>query len=874
MSSKPPRRKFVNVSGRNGMNNLENALRNYKGYSVTISWGDDIFDVNMTRDIPKSGFSSFFESDIFQQFQMNSEETFFNIWAKRNPGGDMPDVKIVRLRQAKPKRKRQSFRDGISHCVFHPIRDWAEDALENSKSKSATKRYKAFLNKLDEFEKQYRGGVPEDKLEEICERLQIGVKITLPLVSKEDNAYIDVRSHKKPLKVFTFINTRLDHVESTALRTDNVIDVNDYKEMKKILKRLRKKNEYHIYTKTKHINTITTLNEKYNLYSSHHEMIKEFEKSSGLSNCYICDIHDKELSEFVRAGVHYNGTVDFSDERENLTHIDMEKAYANFSKCKYYAGFLGKITDYRKTDKIEGLGLYRVSKMNFDNCEENFKKILLKLNSYHQGNVYGSPELKYLQDNGVTFEVIEGCWGVEPLNFEFPQEFYEKNQEGSAHYSTYVGSCNTKREYNRYWTSGTHEFAQVLKSHTEADIQLGDDNEYSVQYKREYMNHLSHFTAFITMYTRISAIDQLTKLNFNNIVRICTDGIYFKGDMVELVNVFRVKDDFKFGNAPAETYLNNIDFIDEKVRLDEFISKTDYRENHTTELHLGAGGCGKTHYNLHDKGLIKVLYVAPSWKLASKKREETGCKCNVLANLVGADKQKHNEILRYYNVIIFDEVSMYSDETRRLLFNRFKGCKLIFCGDVGYQLPAFSSDKTKVIKQISKKAFEHVKTYKKNYRVTDKKLKNLCSEMRKCIKRGRRINYMVKDYFNEFLPSHVLGDLTEVYDIEDMILIHTNKEKDYYTELCEGMFLIDGQEVEKYYIKDNTQKGLYTGDIVISEKKPSNGELRHAFTVHSIQGETAKNKLLIDLTNMNTAQMIYTAISRARTLDQIYIKCG
>ena len=62
------------------------------------------------------------------------------------------------------------------------------------------------------------------------------------------------------------------------------------------------------------------------------------------------------------------------------------------------------------------------------------------------------------------------------------------------------------------------------------------------------------------------------------------------------------------------------------------------------------------------------------------------------------------------------------------------------------------------------------------------------------------------------------------------------------------------------------------GDIVIGSK-PKNGELRHGFTIHQIQGETIykPNKIFIDLRNMFAKEMIYTAVSRAEYINQIYL---
>ena len=95
-----------------------------------------------------------------------------------------------------------------------------------------------------------------------------------------------------------------------------------------------------------------------------------------------------------------------------------------------------------------------------------------------------------------------------------------------------------------------------------------------------------------------------------------------------------------------------------------------------------------------------------------------------------------------------------------------------------------------------------------------------------------------------------------------MILVGTNIVKDKYTEMFNN--------IDKYYCKENNR--LYSnGDIIIGEKPDCKCELRHAYTTHSIQGETAQNNLFIESSKMFNARMFYTAISRAKTLDQIYI---
>ena len=88
---------------------------------------------------------------------------------------------------------------------------------------------------------------------------------------------------------------------------------------------------------------------------------------------------------------------------------------------------------------------------------------------------------------------------------------------------------------------------------------------------------------------------------------------------------------------------------------------------------------------------------------------------------------------------------------------------------------------------------------------------------------------------------------------------------DVYTELF--------HDVEKYYIL-KTDRKYCKGGIIFDKpdenyKIDTDYEVRHAYTIHSIQGETAKHNLFIDA-RMMEPEAIYTALSRAEYLHQIY----
>ena len=97
-----------------------------------------------------------------------------------------------------------------------------------------------------------------------------------------------------------------------------------------------------------------------------------------------------------------------------------------------------------------------------------------------------------------------------------------------------------------------------------------------------------------------------------------------------------------------------------------------------------------------------------------------------------------------------------------------------------------------------------------------------------------------------------------------MVLCSSHKKKDEYTNLF--------KDLKKYYITKTTNKYSCGEILITNEIIPAEfgAELRHAYTVHSIQGETCKTKLFIEAKNMDM-RMFYTAVSRAEYINQIFI---
>lgn len=804
------------------------------------------------------------------------------------------------------KKITQVFKDADNgKCVFNPIRVWATEKYEHAvekKNKDSKYRYGKVLSELEELENKYPNGVHQDNIDEICNKLQVDISIEKPLC---DEKFIVCKSIKKALKHFRYLNTRLNHIDLNEYVTNDKPNIVSRKDLLKMKKELTDSGEYHTFNKDlTNISKIQTLNGVYSVSNEMQECFNQFEIDTGLINCKLDDIDDAELSSFVKWGTHYNGTIDFKDlhdgeqinyELEKVNHIDMSKAYSRFKMCKFYEGFLGKITDFRLTNCIQGVGLYYIYDLVIS--QGIFGKYNDTLKIYQSHNIYTSFELKFLQSKGCTFKILSGCWGVKPLDFDFNDEMMNgKNDDGNSYYALWTGKCDSHYLQKKTWINGDYEMVCMIAEHTSAKVEHYENGEICVKYDKKHNYHLGHITAFITAYQRLNVLEQLDMIDYNNVIRVCVDGIYTEKIVSDLKNAFRHKNDIEdktFANRQGESFISNLvgnqgfpttlPFSmgargnDEFPLIGKHIYKscgkevTEYKENimswvfgedrkhNNTELHIGAGGNGKTHKNLVDKGLVKVLYVSPSWKLARNKQNEYGCNVSVWARLITDDPEMISIVKRYSNVLLIDECSMMTENEKLKIFELYGDMKIIFCGDLGFQLSSFNGDEMKPT------GFDAIIQNNINYRCKDSRLLELLKDLRDMISFCRPV-YEINRFVNSFFKKHnriINNDtLKSSYKVNDMILVGTNKVKDEYTEMF--------NHLEKYYCRENNR--VYSnGDIIIGEKPDCKCELRHAYTTHSIQGETAQYNLYIESSKMFDARMFYTAISRAKTLDQVFI---
>lgn len=800
--------------------------------------------------------------NIILQYFLFKSETF--LWEFYNNKGKIYITEIKQIKKTPPKW--QKYLDGPNHCFFSPMINVFKNKCDSVESKRSKYRYLELISKCEKYMVQYADGIPENDIQKVIDDLQISITIHCPF-SVHTDSYKTYTSAKKSNFSIKFINSRIDHVEliDKLIDTNNIEFVECVEDLTNIVDNAFNKKEYCTYKKNlASISEVYTNDKVYKVKSNvdYRNTVNEFIKKYNMSSFKI-DNSNQKLFDFVLSSCHLNLCVDFEDTKQldkddpSILHIDQEQSYANFKKCHLYDGFLGKITDFRPTDKHETIGLYYVDSFDLTNANPKFKFYNDYLDICKCG-VFPSPDLKLFDFYNVKYKIRYGAYGSK-FDFDFPKNMTDRitaKINGIPYYSKFAGELACISSVSNYYMKKIPEFAEHVYSNYQNNESISineNKDEIILTQKKDYISHSAHILAFLTSYSRISTIEQLMNMNEKKIIRVCSDGIYFYDSKHTLLNNFKKEEHKTFKNQPAKCYLSSFE-------LNNIFPDSQPKPYFKNELYLGAGGCGKTHLNLTDKGLIKPLFCSPTWDLANDKKNQYNVNVCTHQGLLNSSNDKMKLYQNYYNVIIVDECSMLSEHQKNQIMEKYKMHKLIFCGDLNYQIGPFES------KPMNESNFNKVYYLTENYRIKCNELKKNLENIRNNINDTKKIKIKIQKI--------KLNQLIETYDINDVIISHTNLIKDQFTNQLKDKFTTE----KKYYVTETKDHFKYqVGNIYIltneqkEQMKEATLEERYAFTAHSIQGRTFKNRIFIHPNVFDSPQLLYTAMSRAEYNKQIYL---
>lgn len=797
-----------------------------------------------------------------------------------------------------------------NNCFFVPIEAFLNNLIERSEKASKTnKNYKYILNKVYKLEEQYNEGVNEEDIQDISNLLGINFEIHSPYHVVMDKTFKKfVSNKKKPLTTIKFINSRLNHLEKMNLVNLQGETINvDEEELKKIIIDNSQDGKIAPYFGSFSSPVSCFIDDKiYKNNKYDNDEILEFNNELKIFN-YALDINNKKEREIISFLHRYYKIFTFNHEFKNLNlcdlqklekecyEYDMRKGYTQFKKCEQYIGFPTIMSNvqlcggFTLDDIREKLGYYCIHINKIKNEKKNFLYAIgFKEN---KSIVLSSPEILFFSEF-IEFTVISGTYSVKSIDIEFNEEFIDKKL-----YSKWVGklgSINQHRSINALMTEQdaqmlANDFHQGERLSYKDVIQFDTDlKDVNITYKKEKCFCYLHIAGFFTSYCRINIFKEMIKLHVNELVLYKLDSFITTKKLDDVLDpdMWYVNDERKRTKLNYSGWLESglYECLSDKktLKIKEKYNEVFIKERLT--LLQGGAGSGKTHKIFNSLG-DDIMYLSLEWSLAVEKNKEYGFKAMSLHRFLGIQCDGYLSKNKPPRYIFLDEITKVN---RKFIDELIKQCPysfIILAGDI-----VFNNDDIDIYQCLLKdvvvyknfKDFD-IKNFNENKRAKEEDFKEFLIDLRRIMKETDFNVNKITEFVLEKLNDKIINidRLKELYDYKkDYILCSTTDESleiepqtKFYTDLFdENKFLCVKHNAEDIYKKLNGEEAFLKGEITFENVNNNKFEKRHAFTIHSTQGKTLKDcKIFIDVNRLFCPRQLYTALSRAEYLNQIYL---
>jgi hypothetical protein len=595
-----------------------------------------------------------------------------------------------------------------------------------------------------------------------------------------------------------------------------------------------------------------------------------------------------ELVDFIRQG-YYMFPKQIIKQGDSI-EIDEVKAFTQSRNSPYYEGFPVNPCHMKETDRIVGVGYYQCY------IEPPKDHLFIKIGWEASERILPSPMIKYLRHNNYKVTISKGAWSFANFHFDFPD--YMLTGDKPEPYKLWCGMIGATENHTKYKLKGNLEWAQHLK-HLYNDCWYNDE-EIMVRPHRYHKTTGVHIAGFITMYSHMRLCEQLKLVNFDDVMSVEADAVHINPE-VKYINLYK--------NFRIKRVINTCD-DDETFKMVKFQQEIkDYKtykgvDSNARVIHFnGGGGSGKSQYameNFPNPFFVTISNLLVQDKTTTTKYGKNGMNLACMKN--DAIRRFRNSINYQPAVIVFDETPLYTSMVKNII-KAFPLSILIFIADIdeegcSYQLGEnkklklrdqvedwimltlgkTKEEKKKIKAKLEKKKegviqsdnnqktfgggeyvfplklMEYTKVFTEDYRCKCDKLKDLKENLR------GQYRWKPEEVYNS-LRQITEEELIKEYNVKDYVLASTRKRVNHFTAILSG---------EKYRVMKNNDK-YCNGDILFEWPDNTVCERRHAFTVHSVQGKTIRDRIYIDIDEMFDPKIFYVAVSRAEKIDQICI---
>lgn len=708
----------------------------------------------------------------------------------------------------------QRFLDGSRHCAFSAPLEWAKEMIKTAKASRTINRYSRIMIVAARYIKQYPLGATIEEITKFCNTVKISYKI-----NDAFNKLVHDITVPNSRKTMTFINSRINHLDTWSLNTGRKVIEQTQDEINALYTKLRDNNDRPHYGIDKKGNKlwIATPAQKYRVKSPFRDIYNKFydEYSSNQLDAVMnlsqdvpdslktaikqsrdirnsCIWADEDINNIVLSGLHQTGSHNYpiflEHTIENSTRLDQKTAYASFKTCEYYAKFPFLFNEYAWVDcPLEHnkkwlqshLGIYFVVDIDYSTIpDENFRRHMLEIKPYTSGYTDGislpSPELIFMIDKGIKFTILCGTWTHHPFDFEFP-EFMMSKIDGIRHFQRLIGEWSAFRPDEIICLDGSEDWCADLKAKGYNAIHYSDpkqpDKEGTIQVTftkdMNRISHKAHLAAFCCSYQRIQLFQQLAEVPFDDTYAVITDEIVLKKEHLKDIKIregFREKNSNKkipFSCARSLLSLTRQSF---EFPAEDFKQVWGELEDGGFRSYIGQGGSGKTHSFMINGKLLRKIYTAPSQQLRQDKQSEfpnvnTDVHCNMIT-YPGISRNIHS---RTPANILHDEVTCSSQEQINKLRLLYPYSTIILAGDLDhagliYQLPCVEGTPVSIENS-------NITEFTQNYRAKDNELKSLLTNYRKMMQRNYK--YDQTTYINtiSYINTKKIASLKKLYGV-------------------------------------------------------------------------------------------------------------
>lgn len=759
---------------------------------------------------------------------------------------------------------------------------------------------KAILNKLEDDYDDYCDGIRENELEEFCTKYGFSIHIN-NLVDGTKKIF-----NTSTFKRFSieFANTRYNHVDLLIHNYDDAIEVSkeEYEEIKNNV-------SYYVEKYGK----LITIDKTYKIKESDYSiMSKKFKDDINFNTLFIRKDSDSyELIKTYNFNIHTFFNPNLPIDNNLYYELDAKKAYYNFSNKsynKYYRGVpSASLITFNCNDKfnidtfneVNLIGFYQVEIIDIIDKFEHMQTLGFFKFSIHTLTTSNIELLqKYLK-----FKFINATYAP-AVDFSFHEGFLHLFDTDTGDLK-YIKDKKSIKGYCKFFGCMLAENEPVIKikplkddinyynliNKDNYEMYKDENGIISIYDKNSIQKRYTHINYTIHGYLMTLIIEKILDLNIDDVFGVKLDSIVIKKDKIydydknifdtkkaNIKNMFNEKsfdinvNDFNFKSAYFSPLKNP--YMGEELTFKKMFTPNEEFLKDRIILCNGAGGTGKTHSLLTFFDNREVCYTSLSWKLINGKKEEFKSIIGLsLQKLTGkTDKEKcekiKNNSIRY---IIIDELTLIGLTAINDIKKLYPECFIFLVGDIDND--DFFYQCTTGCNSVFKPSLNKIQsiTYTKTYRFDDKldkKIKDLRDAMKKnydtMLSNKKLFDYVKKEFSMCFKNKE---DIT--YNYED---VGVSEYDDYkYSNTLTNYFISKGAR-EKYFIKmTNINNGQIRGLQLENKPDHKNYEMRLFHTIHSFQGLQLDhdNKIIINVKNNYDYNLLYTAISRARRLDQI-----